>query len=180
MDGKRVTSIKQCIKNFKNSTSMKVIWRVKRRCTSSLTPNRMDPWPEEALVNDQDQNNQPLHSSSSSTELSRNSKSYSELTVLNNSLHSTPNHSRRGSMVKELGNTQPTNGESIVTGEVNERRTSFPIRSFCSEMTFPGIMKSIDMPCTTVSSNYGTSTSLDHNFLISAKFFSLILGSRIF
>ena len=31
VDGKPVTTTKQCIKNFRNSSSMKVVWRVRRR-----------------------------------------------------------------------------------------------------------------------------------------------------
>ncbi|CAG7832375.1 unnamed protein product [Allacma fusca] len=31
VDGKRVTTIKQCVKNFRNSPSMKVLWRIRRR-----------------------------------------------------------------------------------------------------------------------------------------------------
>lgn len=165
VDGRKVTSIKQCIKNFKNSSSMKVIWRVKRRCASSLTPSKMDPWPEETVSEAS-----PSTASAPGTfdATSRNSKSYSELTVLSSSSNNTPCHSRRSSMVKDLPST-PTNEDTKSLGDMTERRTSFPMRSFYSETSFPTVLKSADLPCCKVSkilAKYFFRKSLEKAFII--------------
>lgn len=38
VDGKKVTTVKQCVKNFKYSTSMKVLWRIRRKHYSTTLP----------------------------------------------------------------------------------------------------------------------------------------------
>ncbi len=39
VDGKKVTTIKHCIKNFRNSSSLRVVWRIRRAyCTTDEIP----------------------------------------------------------------------------------------------------------------------------------------------
>lgn len=178
VDGKKVTSIKQCIKNFKNSSAMKVVWRIKRKCATSLTPSKMDPWPEETMS---DVTPTPSTSSAPSNfeSSSRNSKSFSELTVLSASANNTPCHSRRSSMVRDLPSGSP-NGDTTSLTEMIERRTSFPLRTFCSETSFPNIFKSADLPCCKVSAWVVTLTNYElYIMLLVVTGIIFLLGSHI-
>lgn len=42
VDGKNVSTVKHCIKNFKNSTSVKVVWRVRRKLSGATIPLKDD------------------------------------------------------------------------------------------------------------------------------------------
>lgn len=133
MDGKRVTSVKNCVKNFKNSASMKVIWRIRRKfCSVNLPKVEEVVAEEETFVNpevdlllsheqkskevlQQSTNEKVVHQyhqdeeikngdSSKVNHVDNNSTASSEFLCKTNNPTTTPSPSRRNSFAQEIDN----------------------------------------------------------------------------